>query len=38
MDKLLFGIYPGGASGSDERELTGVPDKPVRVSEALRLL
>lgn len=35
---LVFGIYPGGGSGSDEGEITGPPDDPARIEAALCLL
>ena len=36
--QFLFGIYPGGAAGSDDGVLAGPPDDPAHVEEALRLL
>lgn len=36
--QFLFGIYPGGELGSDEGLLTGSPDDPVQIENALQTL
>ena len=38
MDSFIFGIYPGGESGSDEGVLSGPADDPAKIEAAIALL